>query len=398
MNPDLQLLQPYPFERLADLLKDVVAADVNRISLSVGEPMHPAPEVALSALIENLKGVENYPPTRGSDALRESMADWLTDRYKLSERINPQTQVIPVNGTREALFAIGQCVLDRQSNRRLVLMPNPFYQIYEGATYLAGLQTEFYDATGSEGGPPDLHAIPENTWQSCQMIYLCNPGNPTGSTLSQQTFEALINLADKHNFIIVSDECYSEIYRQAAGAPIGLLQAASAMGNTSYRNCLAFHSLSKRSNLPGLRSGLVAGDEKLIKSFLTYRTYHGCSMAPPTQAASIAAWSDETHVTENRKLYDRKYQRVTETLAPVLTLDTPAAGFYLWPELPLDDETFTRDMLAQHNVAVVPGSYLAREIDGHNPGKGRARLALVAPVDDCVVAAERIRDYLQSQT
>lgn len=398
MNPELQLLQPYPFERLATLLKDVTPADVERISLSVGEPMHSAPEVALSALVENLKGVENYPPTRGSDALRESMAQWLTARYELSQAISPQTQVIPINGTREGLFAIAQCVLDRQSNRRLVLMPNPFYQIYEGAAFLAGLQPEFYNATGSQGGAPDLHNIPDSIWQSCQMIYICNPGNPTGSTLSQQAFENLINLADQHNFVIVSDECYSEIYRETAGAPIGLLQAASATGNTSYRNCLAFHSLSKRSNLPGLRSGLVAGDANLIKRFLTYRTYHGCSMAPPTQAASIAAWSDEQHVIENRRLYDKKYASVVDTLAPVLSLDIPAAGFYLWPELPVDDETFTRDMLTQHNVAVVPGSYLAREIDGYNPGAGRARLALVAPLDNCMVAAERIRDYLQSQT
>ena len=394
MNPELELLQPYPFERLAALLADVTPADIEKISLSVGEPRHAAPPVALDALVNNLQSVQTYPPTRGSDTLREAMASWLTTRYQLAHAINPAAQIIPVNGTREALFAIAQCILDRHSNRNTVLMPNPFYQIYEGATYLAGLQPEFYDAASTASAGPDFSAIPEESWAATQMLYVCNPGNPTGSTLSQAEFEHLINLSDRHDFVIASDECYSEIYRESAGAPVGLLQAASAMGNTSYRNCLVFHSLSKRSNLPGLRSGFVAGDERLIKKFLHYRTYHGCSMAPPTQHASIAAWSDEQHVTENRKIYDEKYQAVLEVLAPVLKVDVPAAGFYLWPAVPMSDEAFTVGMHELHNVAVVPGSYLAREINGRNPGTGRARLALVAELENCVEAARRISQFV----
>jgi len=397
MNPELELLQPYPFERLAKLLADVTPANIEKISLSVGEPRHPAPAVALDALVANLQSVQTYPPTRGTDALREAMASWLTRRYQLANEIAPGSQIIPVNGTREALFAIAQCVLDRHSNRNTVMMPNPFYQIYEGATYLAGLQPEFYDAASTASSGPDFAAISEESWAATQMLYICNPGNPTGSTLSQAEFEYLINLSDRHNFVIASDECYSEIYRESAGAPVGLLQAASQMGNNTYRNCLVFHSLSKRSNLPGLRSGFVAGDEQLIKKFLHYRTYHGCSMAPPTQHASIAAWSDETHVTENRKIYDEKYQAVLEILAPGLKMEMPAAGFYLWPTVPMSDEAFTVGMHELHNVAVVPGSYLAREINGINPGTGRIRLALVAELENCVEAARRISQFVSDQ-
>jgi len=396
MNPDLQQLHPYPFERLATLLDGVEAGPGDRISLSVGEPKHPAPDIVLQALTDNLRGLEIYPPTRGSDALRESMARWLTMRFSLSTELDPSNQVIPVNGTREALFAIAQCLLDRQSNRRRVLMPNPFYQIYEGATYLAGLQPEFYDAAASSSDGPDFHAISEDTWAATQLLYICNPGNPTGSTLSREELKLLVTLAEKHNFVIVSDECYAEIYREDTGAPLGLLEVAAQMGNDTFKNCLAFHSLSKRSNLPGLRSGLVAGDAALLKRFLHYRTYHGCSMAPPTQAASIAAWSDETHVQENRAMYDEKYVAVLNVLAPVLELQTPPAGFYLWPEVPQDDETFTRSMHERHNVAIVPGSYLAREVDGHNPGANHVRLALVAPLEQCVTAAERMRDFIQA--
>lgn len=396
MNPDIQLLQPYPFERLETLLDGVPAASSQPISLSIGEPRHSAPAAALNAMVDNMRGMEIYPTTTGSFALREAIANWLTSRYQLKTAVLPDTQVIPVNGTREGLFAVAQCLLDRQSNKPRVLMPNPFYQIYEGATFLAGLQPEFYNAAVTDDDGPDFNLLDEDSWASAQMIYVCNPGNPTGSTLSASEWQQLLSLSDKHGFIIVSDECYSEIYRESAGAPIGLLQAASDYGNDSYKNCLVFHSLSKRSNLPGIRSGLVAGDAALIEIFKNYRTYHGCSMAPPVQQASIVAWSDEQHVQQNRARYDEKYEAVLNILSPVVPVVKPNAGFYLWPQLPVDDETFTREMHAQQNVAVVPGSYLAKEINGINPGYRRTRLALVAGLEPCVEAATRIRSYLES--
>lgn len=398
MNPDLDKLQPYPFTRLATLLRDVKAADVDKISLSIGEPKHEAPQFALDALSGSLRGVEVYPSTKGSPELRNAISQWLSQRFKLSGGISAEEQIIPVNGTREALFAIAQCMLDRSSNRRQVLMPNPFYQIYEGATLMAGLEPEFYNASANDAGDADFDSITEESWAATQMLYLCNPGNPTGSVIPEDKLKMLINLAEKHNFVIVSDECYSEIYREKSGAPVGLLQAASEMGNTDFKHCLVFHSLSKRSNLPGLRSGFVAGDAALLKSFLLYRTYHGCTMAPPVQLASQLAWEDEEHVIENRGAYDKKYKAVLEILSPVMNIREPAAGFYLWPTLPVDDETFTRDMRQLHNIDVVPGSYLGREINGHNPGSHRSRLALVAPLEPCIEAARRIYDYCSQQS
>lgn len=396
MNPDIQLLQPYPFERLARLLDGVPAAAEEPISLSIGEPRHDAPAAALQAMVETMRDMEIYPTIEGSFSLREAIANWLTGRYQLATAVSPDTQVIPLNGTREGLFAVAQCLLDRQSNKTQVLMPNPFYQIYEGATYLAGLQPEFYNAATTENDGPDFTLIDDESWAAAQMIYVCNPGNPTGNTLSAEEWQHLLALSDKYGFIIVSDECYSEIYRESAGPPIGLLQAAADYGNDQFSNCLVFHSLSKRSNLPGIRSGLVAGDAALIKIFKNYRTYHGCSMPPPVQQASIIAWSDEQHVQQNRARYDKKYEAVLDILAPVVTLTKPNAGFYLWPQLPIDDETFTREMHAQQNVAVVPGSYLAKEINDNNPGYRRARLALVAELEPCMEAATRIRSYLES--
>ncbi len=396
MNPDIQLLQPYPFERLATLLDGVPAAAEKPISLSIGEPRHAAPAAALEAMVDTMRDMEIYPTTTGSFALREAIANWLGQRYQLKNAVSPDTQVIPVNGTREALFAVAQCLLDRKSNKTRVLMPNPFYQIYEGATYMAGLQPEFYNAAMTSDDGPDFSLISEDSWAAAQMIYVCNPGNPTGNTLGTSEWQHLLALSNKHGFIIVSDECYSEIYRESAGAPIGLLQAAAEYGNDSFSNCLVFHSLSKRSNLPGIRSGLVAGDAALIKIFKNYRTYHGCSMAPPVQKASIVAWSDEQHVQQNRALYDEKYDAVLDILSPLLPMTKPNAGFYLWPQLPVDDETFTREMHAQQNVAVVPGSYLAKEINGINPGYRRTRLALVAELEQCVEAAQRITSYLES--
>lgn len=397
MNPELDLLQPYPFEKLRALLSGVAPASLPPISLSVGEPKHPAPQFVLDALIESIRTVENYPSTRGVDALRQCMANWLCQRFKLN---NAQTladhHVIPVNGTREGLFAIAQCVLDRTQNARSVLMPNPFYQIYEGAALLAGCLPEFYAI--DENADANLDTISDSRWDNCQMIYICTPGNPTGAVYSQAALQGLIEKAQKHDFVIISDECYSEIYRETSDAPCGLLQAANAMGLDSFERCLAFHSLSKRSNLPGLRSGFVAGDANLIKRFVEYRTYQGCAMSGAVQQASIAAWGDETHVAQNRTAYDAKYAAVVDILSPALSLSIPPAGFYLWPELSIDDELLTQRLLAEQNVRVVPGSYLAQAPSAHtaNPGRNRLRLALVAPLDDCVSAAQRIVRCIES--
>ena len=397
MNPELDLLQPYPFERLSALLSGIEPAALKPVSLSVGEPKHPAPQFVLDALIESIRSVENYPPTRGSDALRQSIANWLCKRFKLNDAQKLAEQhVISVNGTREGLFAIAQCVLDRTQNARSVLMPNPFYQIYEGAVILAGCQPEFYAI--DENADANLDTISDAQWDDCQMIYICTPGNPTGAVYSQAALQLLIEKAQKHDFIIISDECYSEIYRESSNAPCGLLQAANAMGLDSFERCLAFHSLSKRSNLPGLRSGFVAGDATLIKRFIEYRTYQGCAMSGAVQQASIAAWGDESHVAENRAAYDAKYAAVINILSPALTLSIPPAGFYLWPELPVDDESFTQRLLAEQNVRAVPGSYLARSPSAQmsNPGSKRLRLALVAPLDDCITAAQRIVQCMEN--
>lgn len=403
MNPDLGKLQPYPFEKLKALLADVKPAARPHISLSVGEPRHQAPAFVQHALDTNWRGIEKYPPTRGSDALREAIADWLTTRFHLqSSPISPENQILPVNGTREALFAIAQCMLDRHASKTTVLAPNPFYQIYEGAIYLAGLQPTFYNLhpnsdTQSVDGRPGYWAKDDPRWAQVQLIYICNPGNPTGQVMSEAALVELIELADQHDFIIISDECYSEIYRDESSPPVGLLEAAARAGNTTFEHCLAFHSLSKRSNLPGLRSGFVAGSSTLIKHFLLYRTYHGCSMSPPVQAASTEAWRDEEHVIANRKLYNEKYDAVLPILSEVMSVEKPAAGFYLWPDLGMDDEQFTRDMHNLYNIAVVPGSYLSRTVDGMNPGKNHTRLALVAELEDCITAATHIRDYFNHE-
>lgn len=396
MNPDLERLQPYPFEKLRVLLEGITPANLAPISLSIGEPRHPPPQAALDALVADLASFGSYPSTRGAPGLRQSIARWLARRYGLADsEALADRHLLPVNGTREGLFAIAQCLLDRTSDARDVLMPNPFYQIYEGATLLAGCQPAFYAI--SDRADIDLEAIDEAAWSRCQMIYICSPGNPTGAVLSSSALEKLIERAHRHDFIIVSDECYGEIYRESTGAPTGLLEASQRAGNADYARCLSFHSLSKRSNLPGLRSGFVAGDAGLIERFLSYRTYHGCSMSGPVQAASIAAWNDEDHVLSNRAAYDAKYEAVIAELASKLDLSIPAGGFYLWPALPVDDLEFTQTMLREQNVRIVPGSYLARRTDSRgnaNPGTGRVRLALVAPSDDCTIAARRIADSL----
>lgn len=395
MNPELDLLQPYPFEKLRVLLGSIEPASLKPVSLSVGEPKHPAPQFVLDALVDSIRSVESYPSTRGVEELRQSIATWLCQRFNLDAPAKlAEHHVIPVNGTREGLFAIAQCVLDRTQQSRTVLMPNPFYQIYEGAALLAGCKPEFYAI--DEKADDNIAAISDTQWADCQMIYICTPGNPTGAVNSQAALQRLIEKAQEHNFIIISDECYSEIYRESAGAPCGLLQAAQAMGLDSFDRCLAFHSLSKRSNLPGLRSGFVAGDASLIQRFVEYRTYQGCSMSGAVQQASIAAWNDESHVKHNRREYDAKYQAVINILKPELDVKIPPAGFYLWPELSVDDQTFTQRLLAEQNVRVVPGSFLARSPSAQcaNPGSRRLRLALVAPLDDCITAAQRIVNCL----
>ncbi len=398
MNPDLHRLQPYPFEKLAQLkLGTKPPADLAHIALSIGEPRHTTPSFISEALIAHVHGLANYPVTRGSSELRQAIADWLTRRFSLpAQSLDADRHVLPVSGTREALFAFAQCVVDRHRNP-LVLMPNPFYQIYEGAALLAGAEPWFMNATAEHDLIPNFNNVPEAVWQRCQLLYICSPGNPTGAVLSIEQLQHAIRLAQQYDFIIAADECYSEIYLDEQHPPVGLLQAAAAMGNNDYRRCVVFHSLSKRSNAPGLRSGFVAGDADIVAKFLLYRTYHGCALPPPTQAASILAWRDEQHVKHNRALYRAKFDQVLEILSPVMNISRPAAGFYLWPQTPIDDAEFARGLYAGHNVTVLPGSYLSRDAHGCNPGRNRVRMALVAETDACVEAAGRIRAFIEAQ-
>ncbi len=391
MNPDLKRLQPYPFERLAQL-KAGVTPQGSAISLAIGEPCHQPPECVRQALIDDLDNLARYPTTRGQARLREAIADWLCQRYRLpSTMLSPETQILPVTGTREALFAIAQCLIDRHRKHPTVIMPNPFYKIYEGAAILAGAHPWLLNTTAADDWLPDFDKVPDHVWDDCQLIYICSPGNPSGEVISETRLQALIERADRHDFVIVADECYSEIYRQDGPPPVGLLQAARAMGNDEMRRCLAFHSLSKRSNLPGLRSGFVAGDAAIIEKFLRYRTYHGCSMPGHHQTASITAWRDERHVATNRLAYDEKFAAVGRTLAHYgLTTHIPPGGFYLWQETPIDDAEFARGLYAEEHVTVLPGSFLSRDNDGINPGHRRIRMALVQPLDVCIEAAERI--------
>ena len=396
MNPNLSRLHPYPFERMAELHAGVTPpAELETIYLSIGEPKHPTPSFVTEALIEHLHGLSIYPSTRGTAQLREAIVDWLTSRFSLPpESLHPEQNVLPVNGTREALFAIAQCLVD-SSAQALVLMPNPFYQIYEGAALLAGAEPVFLNTSAANDYLPDFDAVPRAVWERCQLMYICSPGNPSGRVIGLEALQDLIQRAQQHDFVIASDECYSEIYLNEAQAPPSLLTAAAAVGNDSYRRCLVFHSLSKRSNVPGLRSGFVAGDSDIIAAFFRYRTYHGCAMPPATQDASIRAWQDEQHVVENRRLYREKFSAVAEILRPVLRVQTPPAGFYLWPQTPIDDQEFSRRLYQQQNVVVLPGTYLSRDTEAGNPGKNHVRMALVATLDECVEAAHRMRRFLE---
>lgn len=396
MNPDLQRLQPYPFQRLNELLADSEPnPEFAPVNLSIGEPKHQPPAFVIEALNRHSSGLRSYPLTRGSDDLREAIGHWLVKRFHLAPTtIDPSRHILPVTGTREALFAFAQCAVDRTSQPR-ILMPNPFYQIYEGAALLAGAQPHFLNATAATGFLPDFDSVPEAVWEKCQLLYLCSPGNPSGAVESLPKLKRLIELAERFDFIIASDECYSEIYPDESAPPPGLLTAAAELGVDDYARCVVFHSLSKRSNLPGLRSGFVAGDAGILQQFLLYRTYHGCAMPPPTQAASRVAWQDETHVAANRRVYQEKFDAVLEVLGDVLNLRQPDASFYLWPELPIPDDQFARRLFAEYNVRLLPGSYLSREADGINPGANRVRIALVAPLEECVEAAIRIRELMR---
>jgi N-succinyldiaminopimelate aminotransferase len=397
MNPRLDRLQPYPFEKLGALLAGVTPPPgLAPIKLSIGEPQHPTPGFIGATLTAHLDGLASYPATRGSPMLREAIADWLTHRFALPVgSLDPERHVLPVNGTREGLFAFAQAVVN-PSPDALVLLPNPFYQIYEGAALLAGAQPHYLACTTATRFLPDIDAVSEAAWARCQLFYTCSPGNPSGAVMDQAGLTRLIELADRHDFIIAADECYAELYPDEAAPPVGLLQAAAAMGRDDFRRCLVFHSLSKRSNAPGLRSGFVAGDAEVIRRFLAYRTYHGCAMGLPQQHASAAAWRDEAHVVENRRLYREKFDAVLAILGDVLDVERPAAGFYLWPRTPIDDTEFARRLFAEQHVTVLPGSYLSRPTAAGDPGRGRIRMALVAPLTECVEAAERVATFCRT--
>lgn len=401
MNPNLDKLQPYPFEKIRQLLAGATPpADLPAISYAIGEPKHQAPSTVLRVMTDAVQGLSLYPATAGSMELRQAIAGWLERRFCLGDgTVDAETMVLPANGTREALFAIAQTLIDPGSTSSaapLVLSPNPFYQIYEGAALLAGAEPHYLNTTDSNDFVPDFDRVSADTWQRCQLIYICSPGNPTGKVLPKATLRTLIELADEHDFVIASDECYSEIYPDEANPPPGLLQVCNEMGRNNFERCLVFHSLSKRSNLPGLRSGFVAGDSRIIEKFLLYRTYHGCAMSPPAQQASIAAWSDEAHVLENRNLYRQKFNDVLKILQPVIEVSAPDAGFYLWPKTPIADDLFTRRLFEEKHVRVVPGSYLARDTLQGNPGSNRIRMALVATHEECIEGAWRLRDFIEN--
>ncbi|NNU43078.1 succinyldiaminopimelate transaminase [Ramlibacter montanisoli] len=398
MNPLLSRLQPYPFERLRQLFADVTPNPSHRaISLGIGEPKHPTPAFIKQALAAALEvpgsDLSGYPPTAGTAQLREACTAWLQRRYGLA--LDAATQVLPVNGSREALFAFAQTVVD-PDRPAVVVCPNPFYQIYEGAALLAGAEPYYAPSDPARNFAVDWDSVPEATWAKTQLLYVCSPGNPTGAVMPLEEWKKLFALQDRHGFVIASDECYSEIYFREE-PPLGGLEAAAKLGRGDFRGLVAFTSLSKRSNVPGMRSGFVAGDARLLKQFLLYRTYHGSAMSPIVQAASVAAWKDEAHVVDNRDLYRRKFAEVTPLLEKVLDVRLPDAGFYLWAGVRGSDTAFARDLLAQYNVTVLPGSYLAREAAGGNPGAGRIRMALVADTAECLEAARRIVQFVQDQ-
>lgn len=387
MNPDLARLQPYPFQRLAALCREGNPAYAP-IKLSIGEPRHDTPAFICDALAENLGGLSHYPTTQGSDALRESIAVWLENRYRV--KLDGKTQILPVNGSREALFAFAHAVVDAGRPAPTVVCPNPFYQIYEGAALLAGATPHFLNTLAENRFVIDFSQLHESVWQNTQLLYLCSPGNPTGRVMTLDEWAQAFDLSERYGFVIASDECYSEIYFDETNPPLGALEAAKRLGRDDFRNLVVFSSLSKRSNVPGMRSGFVAGNADLLQKFLLYRTYHGCAMNPAIQSASIAAWQDEAHVIGNRKQYREKFAAVVPILEKALQVDMPDAGFYLWAKTPISDTEFTRRLHRDYNVLVLPGSFLARESCGINPGSGFVRIALVASLEECMAGAQRI--------
>lgn len=395
MNPNLAKLQPYPFEKLNKLKAEAnISCDLPHIALSIGEPKHESPAFVMDVMASNLDKLAKYPTTKGIPELRQAISYWASKRFHLTN-LNPETQILPVNGTREAIFSFTQAMTESKDNA-LIVSPNPFYQIYEGAAYLAGAEPHYLPCLEENGFNPDFDAVPAHVWENAQILFTCSPGNPTGAVISLEQLKKLIILADKYDFIIASDECYSEIFVNSAQPPVGLLEACEKIGRDDYKRCVVFHSLSKRSNLPGLRSGFVAGDADILADFFKYRTYHGCAMSIPNQLASIAAWGDEKHVEENRRLYTEKFKAVLEILSPVMDVKQSEASFYLWAKTPINEEEFTQRLFAEQQVTVLPGSYLSRTIDGINPGAGRIRLALVADVDECIEAAKRICSLIES--
>ena len=401
MNPGFERLAAYPFERLAQLKEGLVPpAHLAHIPLSIGEPRHAPPAFVVQRLRETLDELGSYPATSGLPELRTAGARWLERRFALpAQGVDAETQVLPVNGTREALFAFVQAVVNARGAGAapVVAMPNPGYQIYEGAALLAGAEPLYLDTIRENGFLPDLDAVPAALWNRCQLLFLCSPANPVGAVMGVDYLRRALELAERYDFVIASDECYADLYDDEASPPPSLLTAAAAAGNGELRRCVSFHSLSKRSSLPGLRSGLVAGDAALIKPFLLYRTYHGCAMPIPTQKASVAAWSDDAHVARNRALYRAKYDHVLPILQPVIEAARPAGGFYLWLPVGGDDEAFTADLFAKQHITAVPGSYLGRTSGAGNPGAGHVRLSLVAPQEECVQAAHRIRNFIQTR-
>ena len=358
--------------------------------MSIGEPRHPTPSLVLDALSEGATtGLAHYPTTQGPIELREGIARWLRARHGLPS-LDAVTQVLPVLGSREALFSFAQTVIDREQLSAAVVVPNPFYQIYEGAALLAGAQTYCVDADPDRGFAHRWQDVPDDVWTRTQLLYVCSPDNPTGRVLDLDGWRHLFDLSDRHQFVIASDECYSEIYFDEARPPLGALGAAQALGRDDFRRLAVFGSLSKRSNAPGLRSGYVAGDAALIKAFLLYRTYHGSAMSPAVVAASIAAWNDEAHVRANRALYAAKFSALQPRLAKALPCGMPEAAFYLWAETPIDDTLFAQRLLAEENVTVLPGSFLGRDAHRTNPGQKRIRIALVASESECAEGIERI--------
>ncbi len=395
MNSRLNLLHPYPFEKLAALLRDVSPpAAKSEILLSIGEPAHALPEFLATDTGELVSALGRYPLTRGSSGLRQAIARWLTRRYRLSRTPNPDTEILPTSGSREALFSFIQAVVNNaETPRPVVVMSNPFYQIYEGAALLAGAQPLYLNSLQSNGFVPDLDQLPESVWQKTQLLLLCSPDNPTGAVITGEVLTRAFELAQKHDFIVALDECYSEIYFDEDSPPQGLLEYADRTGNSGFERCVIFQSLSKRSNLPGLRSGFVAGYATILQDYYRYRTYHGCTLSPMVQELSIRAWSDENHVAKNRALYRQKFDLALAILQPVMDVSRPDAGFYLWPQTTVDETAFARELYAAQNIKVLPGSYLSRESGGINPGQNRVRMALVQDLDTTREAVERIAAF-----